>query len=896
MASLDFPSNPTNGQTYALNGVTYYYNSSMGAWLTQLTSMNLSTSSNTQVLFNDAGIANGSSGLTYNKAANTVFANTINVNTMVVTGNLQIGTGTTTITGSSINVNSVTVTKNLDMSLSSGYISLPKGSSAQRPGSASVGMLRYNTDTDALENYTSNTGWTKVSIPIPSITSSTGTIYSGATSTLTLTGINFGTSANVTFKVSGSTVATSAVTPTSQGTSISVSVPSAVYGQASSTTVSITVTNVDNGVSNSIDKTVAALPSGGTITTSGNYRIHAFYTSGTFTNTISGLAIDYMIIAGGGGGGCLPGGGGAGGYLAGSTTASVTSYTATVGGGGVGGAQNVAGGSGSNSSCLGLTAVGGGGGGSHYSGSTSVAGTSGGSGGGGSDNNNSYGPGSGTAGQGNAGGNGCPTYGSDPRRGGGGGGAGAVGSAYNAGGHGGAGVENSILGTSYYWAGGGGGAGYSGNAGNGGQGGGGGGAPKVGGGGLAGTGGLNAGTDGEVGTLVSQTNKKGGAGGTNTGSGGGGGSHYNLTNDGGSGGSGIVVIRYAGSQKAIGGTVTTVGSDTVHTYYSTGTFVAYADGLNITSTSIYWGDSITITYYNSSLSNGTTVAYTISGVTSSQINGDSLSGNFVMSNGLASVTLTTTRTGVDVSTLTLSISGSSISCDITYLTSFTGSIGASWGSQNLTYTAATVGLANLTSIPYTISGANVTSQQLSNISLSGTFTNIVTSFLGSTYFDGSGDYLSIPNGSAFQFGTGDFTIEFWIKTTDASFDIINQYASGGTNWSLLVVSGSLYWQNSNASSSLYYIGLTSLPANPTSGSWTHVALTRTSGTVKYWLNGTGASTTTADGTNYSGGASEIRIGSGYYGDFLGNISNLRDRKSTRLNSSHTDISRMPSSA
>ena len=67
MASLDFPSNPTNGQTYALNGVTYYYNSTMGAWLTQLTSMNLSTSSNTQVLFNDAGIANGSPGFVFNK-------------------------------------------------------------------------------------------------------------------------------------------------------------------------------------------------------------------------------------------------------------------------------------------------------------------------------------------------------------------------------------------------------------------------------------------------------------------------------------------------------------------------------------------------------------------------------------------------------------------------------------------------------------------------------------------------------------------------------------------------------------------------------------------------------------------------------------------------------------
>ena len=77
MASLDFPSNPTNGQTYALNGVTYYYNSSMGAWLTQLTSMNIASSSNTQVLFNDAGIANGSTGLVFNKAANTVTANTV---------------------------------------------------------------------------------------------------------------------------------------------------------------------------------------------------------------------------------------------------------------------------------------------------------------------------------------------------------------------------------------------------------------------------------------------------------------------------------------------------------------------------------------------------------------------------------------------------------------------------------------------------------------------------------------------------------------------------------------------------------------------------------------------------------------------------------------------------
>ena len=81
MASLDFPSNPTNGQTYALNGVTYYYNSSMGAWLTQLTSMNIASSSNTQVLFNDGGIANTHSGATYNRTTGL----------MSITANLQSG-------------------------------------------------------------------------------------------------------------------------------------------------------------------------------------------------------------------------------------------------------------------------------------------------------------------------------------------------------------------------------------------------------------------------------------------------------------------------------------------------------------------------------------------------------------------------------------------------------------------------------------------------------------------------------------------------------------------------------------------------------------------------------------------------------------------------------------
>jgi hypothetical protein len=41
-----------------------------------------------------------------------------------------------------------------------------------------------------------------------------------------------------------------------------------------------------------------------------------------------------------------------------------------------------------------------------------------------------------------------------------------------------------------------------------------------------------------------------------------------------SGGSGIVIIRYAGVQRGTGGTVTSSGGYTIHTFTSSGTFTA----------------------------------------------------------------------------------------------------------------------------------------------------------------------------------------------------------------------------------------------------------------------------------------------------------------------------------
>ena len=271
-------------------------------------------------------------------------------------------------------------------------------------------------------------------------------------------------------------------------------------------------------------------------------------------------SVDYLIVAGGGAGGGSPStnmtgaGGGAGGYITGSTQA-IGSNSIVIGAGGTI-VTNERGNSGSNSSLFGLTAIGGGGAGGGVGANGTAPGLSGGSGGGSAGwYSGVVSGGSGTSGQGNAGGAGGVVNGA-----GAGGGAGAVGQGGNAsgvGGNGGVGLNWQSLGT--YYAGGGGGGAFNG--------------ASAAAGGTGGTGGGGAG-QGSTGTSLIA----GAAGTANTGGGGGGAGAYNpgcpSNRDGYNGGSGVVIIRYLGSQKGSGGTVTSAGGYTYHTFTSSGTFTA----------------------------------------------------------------------------------------------------------------------------------------------------------------------------------------------------------------------------------------------------------------------------------------------------------------------------------
>jgi hypothetical protein len=274
-------------------------------------------------------------------------------------------------------------------------------------------------------------------------------------------------------------------------------------------------------------------------------------------------AVEVLVVAGGGGGGRYGGGGGAGGLIY-SSIHSITpgsALTVTIGDGGAGHQGDAQSGgtaaNGTNSVFGSLIAIGGGGGGNYNNSGTAnlSSGASGGSSGG----NGSNGPGrqseqsiknAPTSGQGNYGGFQSTGYATGGGGGGGAGAGGADGIAGGPGGVGGIGYLSSISGTPTYYSGGGSGTGGQVAVTV---------ASSLGGGGV----GLGAGLSS---SLIDAT--------PNTGGGGGGGADNIIsgTYRAGNGGSGIIIVRYQGPQKAIGGTITSNNGYTIHTFITSGNF------------------------------------------------------------------------------------------------------------------------------------------------------------------------------------------------------------------------------------------------------------------------------------------------------------------------------------
>lgn len=134
----------------------------------------------------------------------------------------------------------------------------------------------------------------------------------------------------------------------------------------------------------------------------------------------------------------------------------------------------------------------------------------------------------------------------------------------------------------------------------------------------------------------------------------------------------------------------------------------------------------------------------------------------------------------------------------------------------------------------------------------------------SAYFDGTGDYLSVAANSAFAFGTGDFTAEFWLHTlASSSMSIVDQWVQSAGSYA------TGQWQvykNADDTISIYIATsastFTQLQSATTlsTGVFYHLAVVRSGGTIKLYINGAEDANTLAYANAIGVSGSPVKIG------------------------------------
>jgi plastocyanin len=169
--------------------------------------------------------------------------------------------------------------------------------------------------------------------------------------------------------------------------------------------------------------------------------------------------------------------------------------------------------------------------------------------------------------------------------------------------------------------------------------------------------------------------------------------------------------------------------------------------------------------------------------------------------------------------------------------------------------------------------------------------NVVTSTAqfkfgtSSAFFDGVGDWLSVPSDPDFNFSTGDFTLEAFVRLTNTSGNkIIFDFRST----SLTEISPVVYVSGSDV---IYYVNgaavITGAGAvSPTT--WHHIAVSRTAGVSKLFVDGSQVGASYTDGNDFP--TRGLRIGANLQGSssMNGYIDEVRITKgSSRYNANFT---------
>ena len=110
----------------------------------------------------------------------------------------------------------------------------------------------------------------------------------------------------------------------------------------------------------------------------------------------------------------------------------------------------------------------------------------------------------------------------------------------------------------------------------------------------------------------------------------------------------------------------------------------------------------------------------------------------------------------------------------------------------------------------------------------------------SIYFDGSGDYLTVPASSDFSFGTGDFTIEAFVNPSALSSTI---YSTIIGSWLASNTYGFIFQIKNNnlvfaAGNNGVGVNANTFTNSFSNGLWVYVCLIRNQGLLYMFINGT----------------------------------------------------------
>jgi len=253
-------------------------------------------------------------------------------------------------------------------------------------------------------------------------------------------------------------------------------------------------------------------------------------------------------------------------------------------------------------------------------------------------------------------------------------------------------------------------------------------------------------------------------------------------------------------------------------------------------------------------------------------NGGGVTATVTQADNVFTITPTTTEAYAGTFTLTFSVTdGANIVNDVNSFSLVFVTL-----VQNSKYTSALITTDGTTgnNTTFTDSSSNALTITTAGAPLSQSFSPYRSGGYSVEIDASAGSWIQAQSHSDFAFGTGDFTVEFWMKSQKSDQWLLlidQQYQAQGVSIWINPTNELVYYPNSSTPA------LTSQAL--TMSDWIHVALVRNSGTTKFYVNGVWNSTSYSDSQNFPTNL-PLKMGSDYSAASYGYKGYFRDVRVT----------------